>query len=305
MLFLRNGTTRDMARLAEELDRLLLGSLFRKYRRYPRELIHYTSVEAFRAILSSGNLRMSHFRFLNDSTEVLHGRQIAEDMMAAEVEKRDRTSGFFDFVRFAARENAESVQYFLSSFSVLHDDAELWRRYGDNACGVAIVFDTRRMGAEREEPYIYHIGRVTYTPAEQTELLASLFTAAKTILAKYIVRHGYDVRDVAVQMLAAKLGSSLVHHGVALKSEEWSVEQEWRTVFSLLANDDAHRHARVQRRWDGRPYVDIRIRSTEPDEEMPIIKVVVGVHGNEIAVRDVLNSCGYNNVPIVRSSVIF
>lgn len=304
MLFLRSTAISDVTRLVTDVDALLLSPLFLKYSRFPRGLVHYTSIDALGAIVSSGNLRMSHFGFLNDSTEVLHGRRIADELMAAEIDRGDETSEFFHYCRFAAHENADLVQYFLSSFSVLPDDAELWRRYGDRGTGVAIAFDTRRMGSEVTEPYSYHIGRVTYRPAEQLELISALFEATKTVLRDYVQRHGYDVRDAAVQMLAVKLGAHLVHHAVALKSAEWNMEQEWRTVFSLLDNDPAERHARVQFRSDGRPFVDVRVRSTEPDSErMPIVRVLVGQFRDSSRVRAVLDSSGYEDVPVVRSSV--
>jgi hypothetical protein len=157
------------------------------------------------------------------------------------------------------------------------------------------------MGSERSERLNYHIGRVTYSPAEQAALLDPLFSATKCVLDRYTRQYGYDVRDVAVQMLSAKLCSHLVHHSIALKNEEWGVEQEWRTVFSLLINDSDERKARVALRSDGRPFVDVRIRSTEPDEDrMPVVRVTAGVHADTQAIRDTLDRFGYQHVAVAR-----
>lgn len=227
-------------------------------------------------------------------------------MMTEEIAKQDATSDFFDFVKFSANENADLTQYFLSSFSVLADDAELWRRYGDQGAGVAIVFDARRLGTEPHEQNIYHLGRVTYALADQTALMSALFDSVKIVLREYVQRHGYDVREVAIQMLIASLQAHLTHHGVALKSQEWHVEQEWQMVFSLLANDPQERHSRVQLQPDGRPFVDIRVRSAEPyGDRMPIFRVVAGPRADPTLIRNFLHANGYNDVPIVSSAAAF
>src|SRR5262249_45090669 len=152
----------------------------------------------------SGNLRMSHFRNLNDSTEMLHGRHLTNELIDAEVQRQNRTSDFFDYCKFIFNYHDDNaIQYFVSSFSVLRDSAKLWNRYGDKGAGVAIVFDAKRMGSDPGDQLGFHIARITYTTREQTELLLPLITAVKTVLVPYVERFGYDVRDVAVQMLAA------------------------------------------------------------------------------------------------------
>lgn len=291
----------EIPKLARELDLYLFAPLVRKYSQPPPEIVHYTSVEALKSILSSGNLRMSHFRYLNDSTEMLHGRGSVNELLQAEVQRQDTTSPFFDFCRLAFNEQDDNaIQYFVSSFSDLADSSELWSRYGDRGAGVAITFDTKRMGADVSEPFPYFIGRVTYTPAEQAELLSQFVEGAKSVLGTYVGRYGYDVRDVMVQILAAKLCSHLNHHSIALKNEKWSVEREWRTVFSLLRNDTNERKALVAVRPDGRPYVDVSVRSVEPDEvRMPITAVTVGTSADRRMIRSTLDGLGYRHVEVI------
>jgi len=290
--------------LVSQLNALLLGPLLHKYSSFPHELIHYTSVEAFAAILASGTLRMSHFRHLNDSTEMLHGRTVANELLAGEALQNERTSRFFDFCRFAFNEQDDhTIQYFLTSFSVLTDFPELWRRYGANGCGVAISFTTRRMSSDLSEQFSYHIGRITYSRDEQIALLSPLLQGAKEVLARYIATHGYDLLDPTIQRFSAQLCSHLAHHSIALKHEKWRIEQEWRTVLSVLANDTDEHKARVAIRGDGRPFVDVRVRSVEPDDDrMPIVKVVAGVNADASMIRATLDNSGYAHVQVVRST---
>lgn len=306
MLFARRDALPDIQVLADQLEDLLLRPLFRKYATHPPRIAHYTSLGTLDAILSSGNLRMTHFRHLNDSTEMLHGRRVVNELLASEASSGNDTSHFFDYSRFFFNELDDlAIQYFVTSFSELSDSADLWARYGGRGAGVAITFDTARMGASATEPAPYYIGRVTYTADEQRMLLAPLVEAAKVVISRYIKRHGYDVRDVAVQMLAAKLCSHLNHHSISLKdSVPWSVEHEWRTVFSVLANDPIDRQARVQRWPDGKPFVDVPVHSVQPyDPRMPIATVTVGSATDVSRAESILHTHGYTQV-VVRVSRI-
>jgi hypothetical protein len=105
-------------------------------------------------------------------------------------------------------------------------------------------------------------------------------------------------------MFAIKLCSHLNHHCISLKNQDWRVEQEWRTVFTLLSNDQDERKARVQLRPDGRPYVDVRILGVEPDDvRLPITTVIAGVHADPRAIRHMLDQFGYEDVAVIHSGV--
>lgn len=305
MLFARRNAIAEIPTLGRELDVLLLQPLFRKYLVRPPQIVHYTSVETLGAILSSGNLRMMHFRNLNDSTEMLHGRRVANEVMTAEVERDDAGSSFFDYSRFLFNKvDDTAIQYFVTSFSVLPDSPELWARYAVSGAGVAITFDVSRMGAEASEPFPYHVGRVTYTQPDQLRLISPLVEAAKTVLIRYSSRYGYDVRDIAVQMLAAKLCSHLNHHSISLKNEEWRDEREWRTVFSVLCNESDQRKSRIKLGSDRRPYVDVPVLTAEPDDtRLPIVSVTSGPSADAVKIRHILDQCGYSYVTIRQSAV--
>jgi hypothetical protein len=301
--FLRREAIPQIPTLVQQVDTLLLGPLFERYWRHPPEIVHYTSIESLAAILGSGNFRMSHFRYLNDSTEMRHGRTIANDLLEEETQRHDSASDFFNFCRFnLSYHDDDAIQYFVSSFSVLQDSAKLWNRYGTKGDGVAVVFDTKHMGPDSSDDASYHIAKVTYTGSEQTELLRVLIAATRTVLVPYINRFGCDIDDGAVQVLAIKLCSHLIHHSISLKDESWSVEREWRTVF--LLSDDPNERARVGVRSDGRPYIDIAVRSANPDDtRMPIIKVIAGCSADMTLIRATLDNFGYGHVMLERSAM--
>jgi len=306
MLFARRDAIADLHILGRELGELLLQPLFRKYAVHPPQIVHYTSIQTLEAILASGNLRMTHFRHLNDSTEMLHGRRVINQLLSAEAASNAKTAAFFDYCRFFFNEvGDDAIQYFVTSFSALPDSPDLWARYGVRGAGVAITFDTLRMGAAPNDSGPYYIGRVTYSAEDQLELISPLIAAAKIVASRYIARHGYDVRDVAVQALAAKLCSNLNHHSISLKDHDpWQVEEEWRTVFSVLQNDSRDRKDRVQRGSDGRPFVDVPVLTVDPNRShMPIAMVTVGTAAERLDVEAVLRRHGYGHVAVGKSAI--
>jgi len=209
---------------------------------------------------------------------------------------------FFDFCRFNINHDEDLIQYFVSSFSVLQDSAKLWNRYGAKGEGVAVVFDTKRMGPDSSEDASYHIAKVTYTYAEQAELLRVLISATRSVLEPYINHFGYNLYDGMVRVLAVKLCSHLMHHSISLKDERWNVEREWRMVF-LLSND-SRETSRVRARSDGRPYIDIPVGSANPgDTRMPIVKVIGGCSADCAVIRATLDKHGYAYVPVESSAM--
>jgi hypothetical protein len=79
---------------------------------------------------------------------------------------------------------------------------------------------------------------------------------------------------------------------------------EWRTVFTVLANDSDERKALIRPRNDGRPFVDVPILSVEPDEaRMPVSAITIGSAADEPKIRAALRLRGYEHVEIRRSQV--
>lgn len=287
------------------LDDQLLQPLFRKYAATPPPLVHYTTIETLALILANRNLRMTHFRHLNDSTEMLHGRRVVDGLLRAEADRGSVTSEFFDYCRYLFNEvDDTAIQYFVSSFSANDDSPELWAGYGAGGRGVAIVFDTTRMGADASETFPYHIARVNYTESEQLQLLAPLVYAVRKQLSAYIRRAGYDLNDPVARVAAAKLCSHLNHHSISLKERKWKVEREWRTIFSLLKNDSEERRARVKLRADGKPFIDVPVVGVEPEDgRLPIVRVRAGAATDVSAIRQVLDRFRYQDVSICRSLI--
>lgn len=58
----------------------------------PKHLYHYTTLEGLKGIISSNALWATHYKYLNDSSEVDYARSIISEALADTIEKNSRAS---------------------------------------------------------------------------------------------------------------------------------------------------------------------------------------------------------------------
>ncbi|WP_156032607.1 DUF2971 domain-containing protein [Parvularcula oceani] len=104
---------------------------------------HYTNVDALLGLLSSKSIWLSDYGFLNDSTEVAYGYNVASTILAdlelpywsssTDIKRPDQPN----FAEMARREQSSlSVRPMIASFTTEPDDLSQWRAYGNVCVGV-------------------------------------------------------------------------------------------------------------------------------------------------------------------------
>lgn len=102
---------------------------------------HYTTVEGLFGIIEQNAVWASHVRYMNDASEVVHGRELALRVLRTSAAKL-RFGSFTEVLRKAIDilDGQEIPDYFVASFSRRDDDLTQWRAYGQDR-GVCIGFD--------------------------------------------------------------------------------------------------------------------------------------------------------------------
>jgi len=119
-----------------------LGYLEQLSKAAPAILYHYTSLEAFHKIVSTGTLWATDIRFMNDSTEFrLAFSTLKSRIRDLRAEASEERSTKLDRLNVAL-ESVESVGAFVSCFSTKRDDLSQWRGYTPLGRGVCIGFTT-------------------------------------------------------------------------------------------------------------------------------------------------------------------
>src|SRR5436190_12852489 len=97
----------------------------------PETLYHYTSTAGLHGIISTGKLWASNYSFLNDSSELQYGRQIALEVLAERASQATgKTRSLLRDVAHDFDVVAGVVDYYLTCFCRTPDLLSQWRGYG-------------------------------------------------------------------------------------------------------------------------------------------------------------------------------
>ena len=168
---------------------------------YPTErplLAHYTSIANLEKILTGEEFWLSNPLYMNDWEELQFGmnvgaREFRSSSLLREAcgtsENFERLVRSFDNL-FRDFDVNHSLDTYILCLAEHHPDdndgvLSMWRGYGANGGGVALVLDTSRLNPVEESPFI--VSRVVY--ANHTERQKWIFDKLE-ILAQLIRKHG-------------------------------------------------------------------------------------------------------------------
>lgn len=127
-----------------------------------RSAYHYTSLQGFLGLLSSHELWLSDYGFLNDASEIAHGLKRAEEAFARVAAERPTSRALM-----SAQTSVDLSRHriCIASFSTQGDSLSQWRAYGP----IAVGFDLTplRFGYGNS----VRTAHVVYAADEQDELL--------------------------------------------------------------------------------------------------------------------------------------
>src|ERR1035438_3393024 len=144
----------------------------------PRELWHYTSLEALEGILSSGKIRATEARFTSGTTEYIFARQVATAYVKSlKPQKGYAEIGVDDLLKLLDMSYEKGVlspdfaDVFIASFSAAEDLKSQWIDYGKTYTGVSIAFDLRHARPLPELDTSTTLAPCIYQKHEQEELI--------------------------------------------------------------------------------------------------------------------------------------
>lgn len=200
-------------------------------------LAHYTSLESVEKILQSEQLWLSNPLLMNDLEEVRFGvlngmeiirtNKLLHDSLSSDLRRR----AFFDAIEDAFDEygNDKVMDLYVICFSV-HQQGNsdgilsMWRGYGNQGKGGAIVFDTSKLPVPDESPFT--LGGVWYaTKDERKEKISEKINA----LATFIATNHFP--DEYLHATARELFKRLCIFSVFSKHSGFREENEWRLVY--------------------------------------------------------------------------
>jgi hypothetical protein len=200
-------------------------------------LAHYTSLDVLEKILATNEVWLSNPLFMNDLEEVrfgfIHGvRALKESSAIKDALKTDARYASFvtaldHYVNYYEREHLLDTYVFCLSEQAPEDRdglLSMWRGYGGNGKGAALVFDTSKLTYLETSPLI--VAPVQYGSSEERYKWCE---RTASIIAGVLAQNHFPDDQVHVATAAAVERIKLFalfskHHG-------FKEENEWRVVY--------------------------------------------------------------------------
>jgi hypothetical protein len=202
-------------------------------------LAHYTSIQVLEKIMREDEIWFSNPLFMNDLEEMrfgIHQGIIQFDQLRSEITKAagsvDRfkaiESSFMGYYRQFENTHALDVYVFCLSEHRLDDDdgiLSMWRAYGGNGNGAALVFKTDFLTEPKEDSPLL-IGKVHYASGEQRRAwLEAKIRTWCSILAQV------GIPDDKLHIAAHSIFLAIKIYALTSKHRGFSEENEWRLIY--------------------------------------------------------------------------
>lgn len=135
---------------------------------------HYTTLSTFLSIVESGDLWLSDYGYLNDSSEVRYGQDLAGEVFR-EVSSDLTADEKRLFEPLFRSTPGDQPRICVACFSYDRDSLSQWRSYSKGELAVAIGIDPTNLLWDMQRPPDTKFSPVIYDPAVQRRLLRSWF----------------------------------------------------------------------------------------------------------------------------------
>jgi hypothetical protein len=216
-----------------------LAELSGEYR--PIYMAHYTSLYALEKIIERNEIWFSNPLFMNDQEEMRFGisevRRILE-LASAGSPLSDLAGGIDNFNRILQLYNEfikrfdENVAFDTYVFCLSEYNPQdqpdgrlsMWRGYGANGNGVALVFNTGFVTPVEGSPLL--IGKVRYADAKQrADLIENSFRECLELLSKH------PISGQTMWVTAWNMFRMALYHALLSKHPGFKEEEEWRIIY--------------------------------------------------------------------------
>lgn len=229
-------------------------------------LAHYTSMVVLEQILFNDEVWFGNPLFMNDLEEVRFGIVTAGQLMLEREKEIEtacgsserasvfRTSWVAVYNQFTEQQVFDTYVLCLSRHQPDDYDGKLsmWRGYGANGTGAAIVIDTAQLATSRGSPLI--IAEVKYQTSDvRREQLTAIFQHSEQLIAEA------NIPDDKLHLAAYALFERVKLFALFTKHHGFSEEEEWRIVYMPNRDPDKTIHGQFHY-WIGPRGVEPKLK---------------------------------------------
>lgn len=274
----------------------------------PSTLFHYTNSAGLRGIISGRRIFATHYRYLNDASELDYGRFV----LTATIEKLITKNSdhvvllFLDLLKNNLKMFDGVFECYIACFCTEDDLLNQWRHYSGSG-GYALGFSTlelARPSVDSTAPeHDFLLREVIYDTTQQSSILEELLTSTTDVMKNEIEGLNIDERNKIIVHCCQFVQLQLPQYLTTFKHPAFEAEREWRLCHLAISEESQHVLFR-----DGQfgltPYVELAPRS-ECQDRLPLLSVTHAPTNNASNVRfalsALLRSQGYLEVRLAGS----
>lgn len=251
-------------------------------------LAHYTHLHSLEAIITSDELWFSNPLYMNDMEEMRWGMVVGTRFMLENEAIKSAMSSpeiwaeFCNQLRMRANNFDEfhaldTYVFCLSHYDQADKDGRLsmWRGYGGDASGVALVFDTSKIELKQDTPLT--VAKVKYLSAERRlsefARLAEIFCG--------LVKDVKISTNEDINIAAFHLFDMIRMFAIFTKHPGFAEEQEWRIAY--FPEKD------IEKRLFGRFGYTVKKSGVEPKLKFPL-RHIEGLTAEDFSIEKILHS---------------
>lgn len=225
------------AKLQEKVDKLMdeLEKYLNRIEKNPeRPLYHYTNYAGLLGILESKCLWLTEHKYLNDPSEIEHGKKIILNSLTRRYQNYHNLIIYLTYNLNLVKE--KSYKTYITSFCEEPDYLPAWRYYGDNGAGFSIGFKkeyfypSQNTVEPRDATFLL---KVEYDESVYSDTIDNILSTADVTFTNW-----FKIEDPSqIRPYISALFSSLFTTLPEVKNIDYQDEKEWRSCMIRLYNE--------------------------------------------------------------------
>lgn len=279
----------------------------------PNVIYHYTSIQGLLGIFSSSRLWATHYKFLNDESEITYALNILKCLIETKAKNvpNEIIATFLERILQTANPFDGMFDCYVTCFCSNGDALTQWRSYTESGGGYAIGMKTRELGMrwniEHPNQNVY-LRKVTYDSEKQEELLKEVLDKTISILEYYT--NGMSVSDANtyIGISCGHFRKEIAEYIISFKHPAFESEQEWRLCHIVAIHEEVGVEFRSGE-YGLTPYVaiDPSPMAGVNANKLPIAEVKFGPStnpsGTRLGLSKLLKSKSYSFVEITSTNL--
>lgn len=211
----------------------------------PEILFHYTNSSGLRGILESSRLWATHYRFLNDASELTYGMTLFESLVQERlaITQTDVVREFLDRTLHTANAFDGMFDCYISCFCQRDDLLNQWRVYANAGGGFALGFKTKQIGlrwGNLHPNQDFILRKVLYKEDSQRKLLSEILDLTIQALGTAAAGASLEEANLLIARCCHFVRVEAADYLMCFKHPAFSVEEEWRLCQMVSPTDEGH-----------------------------------------------------------------